>query len=126
MTPDDLQIIVDEITAEMAQEHRRGKVANYIPTLASVSPTQFGMTIIDHEGKCYTAGDADTPFSIQSITKVFTLTMALGAVGEKVRLPPFLARRLRLSLGTQEGAHASPRPPSLQPRCRSLPRHVGS
>jgi len=82
MTPDDLQIIVDEITAEMAQEHRRGKVADYIPTLASVSPTQFGMTIIDHEGKCYTAGDADTPFSIQSITKVFTLTMALGAVGD--------------------------------------------
>jgi len=82
MTPPDLQALVDEIADEMAQEVNRGKVADYIPSLACISPEQFGITIIDHTGTCYTAGDSDVAFSIQSISKVFALTLALGAVGD--------------------------------------------
>ncbi|MGJ8559632.1 MAG: glutaminase [Litorimonas sp.] len=78
----DLQIIVNQISVEMADQSERGDVANYIPSLASVSPAHFGMTIIDHDGNCYASGDADVAFSIQSISKVFSLTMALGLVGD--------------------------------------------
>jgi len=80
----DLQSLVDEIAQDMAQETERGKVADYIPSLACVSPEKFGITIIDYEGNCFTAGDAETPFSVQSISKVFSLTMALGSVGDAI------------------------------------------
>ncbi|WP_371397210.1 glutaminase [Fretibacter rubidus] len=82
MTHVDLQSLVDDIAGEMAREVVRGKVADYIPSLASVSSDKFGITIIDHAGDCYSAGDAHSPFSVQSISKVFSLTMALGSVGD--------------------------------------------
>lgn len=82
MKYDDLQTIADQIADEMAQHTERGTVANYIPSLASVSNTHFGMTIIDHAGQCYMSGEANMAFSIQSISKVFALTMALGSVGD--------------------------------------------
>ena len=82
MTDLDLQSIVDEIAAEMAQMPERGAVATYIPSLAKVSADQFGIAIVDHAGNVFQAGDAATPFSVQSITKVFALTMVLGAVGD--------------------------------------------
>lgn len=82
MTSLNLQIIVDEIADEMTQHVERGTVANYIPPLASISTNHFGIAIIDASGECYVAGDADTAFSVQSISKVFALTMALGAVGD--------------------------------------------
>jgi glutaminase len=47
-----------------------------------VSPDRFGIAVIMADGTCHTAGDADEAFSIQSISKVFALTMALGAVGD--------------------------------------------
>lgn len=78
----DLQFIADQIANEIAQHRERGIVADYIPSLASVSPAHFGMTIIDHAGQCYMSGDAEMAFSIQSISKVFALTMALGSVGD--------------------------------------------
>ncbi|MEN3974056.1 glutaminase [Emcibacter sp. SYSU 3D8] len=74
--------IVQEIAEEMKLAGDRGAVADYIPQLASVSPWHFGMAIVDMDGECHVAGDAQVPFSIQSITKVFALTMALGAVGD--------------------------------------------
>jgi len=82
MSTIDLQKLVDEIADDMAQHEHRGQVANYIPSLASVSPNQFGIAIIDHEGNTFCSGDADRPFSVQSISKVFSLTMALGSVGD--------------------------------------------
>lgn len=62
----------------------RGEVATYIPELARVDPKAFGIAVIDAEGKVAVGGDADTPFSIQSISKVFTLTLALGKVGDRL------------------------------------------
>jgi glutaminase len=80
----DLNAIVFEIAAEMAARPDRGEVANYIPDLAQVDPRAFGMAVIDADGEASAAGDADTPFSIQSISKVFTLTLALGMVGDQL------------------------------------------
>lgn len=80
----DLQEIVADIAEDIRQRPDRGEVANYIPELARVSPDRFGMAVIDSEGQVAMGGDADTPFSIQSISKVFTLTLALGKIGDRL------------------------------------------
>lgn len=68
----------------MAQRPDRGTVASYIPELARVDAKSFGLCVIDNDGQVAAAGDAETPFSIQSISKVFTLTLALGRVGDRL------------------------------------------
>ncbi|MFJ6323627.1 MULTISPECIES: glutaminase [unclassified Rhizobium] len=80
----DLQAILDGIHAELSPRIGEGKVADYIPELAKVDPKQFGMTIATVNGDVYSVGDAAIPFSIQSISKVFMLTLALGKVGESL------------------------------------------
>ncbi len=77
-----MQQILDDIAAQMAIETDRGKVADYIPQLAHVDPNQFGIAVATPDGKMYTAGNASTLFSIQSISKIFTLTIALGKLGD--------------------------------------------
>ncbi|MCX5495498.1 glutaminase [Kaistia dalseonensis] len=80
----ELQTVLDEIAASMASMTERGHVAHYIPQLAKVDPNQFGIAVLTNDGQLYGAGDADAPFSIQSVSKVFTLTMALGQVGDSL------------------------------------------
>ncbi|MGO4436182.1 glutaminase [Rhizobium sp. RAF56] len=77
-----LQAILDSIYGELQPRLGEGKVADYIPELAKVDPNQFGMAIATVDGKLYSVGEADTSFSIQSLSKVFMLTLALGKVGE--------------------------------------------
>ncbi len=78
----DLEAAVGEIAEAMRRRADRGAVASYIPELARVDPHQFGLTVVDADGRVAVGGDADTPFSIQSISKVFTLTLALGTIGD--------------------------------------------
>jgi glutaminase len=61
-----------------------GKVASYIPALAEVDPQKFGAALITVDGQRASYGDADEAFSIQSISKVFTLTLALEQVGDEL------------------------------------------
>jgi len=82
--PLDLQSIVDDIYRELTPRLGEGKVADYIPQLARVDPKRFGMAVVTVDGSVYRAGDAEIPFSIQSISKVFTLTLALGKHGENI------------------------------------------
>ena len=82
--PLDLQSIVDDIHRELTPRLGEGKVADYIPQLARVDPKRFGMAIVTVDGDVHKAGDAELPFSIQSISKVFTLTLALGKHGENI------------------------------------------
>jgi glutaminase len=77
-----MQDIINAIVTEIDAQSDRGAVANYIPALARVDAGQFGLAMVMADGRVYAAGDADTPFSIQSISKVFTLTMAMQRVGE--------------------------------------------
>ncbi len=60
----------------------QGKVADYIPALACVDPHQFGIAICDNEDNLFSVGDAHTAFSIQSISKVFNLVLAINHYGE--------------------------------------------
>jgi glutaminase len=80
----DLEQVVKEIADETAQRPDRGEVATYIPELACINPKHFGLAVIDAEGNIALGGDADMPFSIQSVSKVFTLTLALGKAGDRL------------------------------------------
>ena len=80
----DLEAAVQDIAAEMTARMDRGDVANYIPELARVDPQAFGLAVATVDGRMIAAGDAAAPFSIQSISKVFTLTLALGLVGDRL------------------------------------------
>jgi glutaminase len=80
----DLEIVVKEIAEEMRLRPDRGEVATYIPELARADANAFGLAVIDADGNVALGGDAETPFSIQSISKVFTLTLALGKAGDRI------------------------------------------
>jgi glutaminase len=80
----DLEAIVTDVAAMMRGAEERGSVASYIPELAKVDASQFGLAVATADGRVVTGGDADTGFSIQSISKVFALTLALGKVGDQL------------------------------------------
>lgn len=77
----DYQRVLDEIIGEVQNEFGKGKVASYIPALKRVPPRKFGMAVATVDGGMASVGDSQEPFSIQSISKVFTLSMALNAKG---------------------------------------------
>jgi len=58
-----------------------GKNADYIPYLAKVPSNLFGIAGMTTDGRTFTAGDVDYSFSIQSISKVFTLALAMEQLG---------------------------------------------
>jgi glutaminase len=71
------QDVLDEVLSDTSAYRGQGKVAAYIPGLARVDPARFGIAAVLADGRSYAAGDADTSFSIQSISYVFTLALAL-------------------------------------------------
>ena len=75
-----LEAIYEEVQPLIGQ----GQVANYIPALARVNPDNFAMAVRTVSGEEFTVGSADTRFSIQSISKVFTLTLAMRITGESL------------------------------------------
>ncbi|MBQ0755903.1 MAG: glutaminase [Amphritea sp.] len=79
-----MQDILDEIVATIGASEDRGQPADYIPQLACIDPNQFAITVAMADGRVFSAGDSDQLFSIQSISKVFTLTIALGKLGDAV------------------------------------------
>jgi len=109
----DLGAIIADIAAEIAHATDRGHVADYIPALGTISANHFGMAVILADGTCHLAGDAQVPFSIQSISKVFSLTMALGAVGDAIwkrvgREPSGSAFNSIIQLETERGIPRNP------------------
>ena len=79
-----MQELLLEIAEAAADSPDKGNVATYIPELAGVDPDHFGMAVALEDGRLLTAGDADVPFSIQSVSKVFALALALGRVGDQL------------------------------------------
>lgn len=74
----DIQRIVDEIVHIVAPLSKQGAVASYIPSLGEVSPENFGMCVAMADGPVYGAGDWQKKFSIQSISKVFSLALVMS------------------------------------------------
>lgn len=78
----DYRAILERIHAELEPEFGVGQPALYIPELARVSPRHFGMALATPDGAMHTVGEADRRFSIQSISKVFALALAIELVGD--------------------------------------------
>jgi glutaminase len=78
----DYQELLNQVLEEVRPVRGQGKVASYIPALAAVDPGQFGMALATVDGELYGVGDWRTPFSIQSISKVFTLALVLARDGD--------------------------------------------
>lgn len=60
---------------------KEGANADYIPALKKVNSELFGIALVTADGKVYTKGDVDHLFSIQSISKVFTMAHVLQESG---------------------------------------------
>lgn len=108
-----LKDILDEIVAEMTEYPDRGEVASYIPQLRTIDPNKFGIAVVMNNGEVASAGDGDEPFSIQSISKVFTLALALGRVGDTLwnrvgREPSGTAFNSIVQLELEEGIPRNP------------------
>lgn len=80
----DYQKVIEEIYHEVNDLQLQGQVANYIPQLAEVSIEKYGICIISNQGEVFTIGDAQEKFSIQSISKVFTLAFAYSKFKESL------------------------------------------
>lgn len=109
----DLSRIVADIAAEIADMPDRGVVADYIAPLAEIDPARFGIAVVEADGTCHLAGDAEEPFSIQSVAKVFGLTLALGLAGDALwrrvgREPSGTAFNSIVQLETEHGIPRNP------------------
>ncbi len=63
-----------------------GVVADYIPELSKIDPAKFGVCAVTIDGREFSFGDADEGFSIQSIAKVLSLTMAYQRLNQDLWL----------------------------------------
>src|SRR6478735_4010309 len=75
---------IDAVMAEVYNKYKglqEGKNADYIPELAKVPSEQFAIVIVTTDGKVYSQGDIDALYSIQSISKVFTLARNIEDLG---------------------------------------------
>ncbi len=78
----DIERALAEIAAEVRPLVGQGKVADYIPELARVPADRFGMAVVTVEGEVFAVGDAEELFSVQSLSKVFTVTLAMQLLGD--------------------------------------------
>ncbi|AXF64833.1 MULTISPECIES: glutaminase B [unclassified Leclercia] len=74
--------MLDAILAQVRPLLGKGKVADYIPALASVNGNKLGIAITTVDGQHFQAGDATERFSIQSISKVLSLVAAMRQYDE--------------------------------------------
>ncbi len=75
------QGFIDGVYSDVQPFFGRGKVADYIPALARVRPDQLGIALQTLDGQTAVAGDSEIRFSIQSISKTFTLALAFALEG---------------------------------------------
>lgn len=76
----DYASIIEQAHQKYKSNHD-GKVADYIPALASYSPDNFAITLATVEGKIYQTGDVKKAFPMESLSKVFTLALAMEQRG---------------------------------------------
>lgn len=81
---ENVQNVLASLPRLVADAFGQGKPADYIPVLSEVDPNKFGMAISTVNGEDFVIGDADEFFSIQSISKVFSLSLAMHYAGENL------------------------------------------
>jgi glutaminase len=80
----DLGVVLESVRSEVRPHFGKGRVASYIPALKRIPPNKFGMAVALTDGREFSVGDAAEAFSIQSISKLFTLMLAMSAIGDEV------------------------------------------
>jgi len=107
------QPILKSLPAKMIPFFSEGKVADYIPALNSVPKDKFGISATQVDRACCQAGDANEPFSVQSISKVFSLTLAIQILGDRIweKVGKRLSARAFNSIMPIEEADGLPRNP---------------
>ena len=90
-----------------------GKNADYIPALAQVDSKLYGIAIVTTDGRVYKMGDVDRAFSIQSISKVFTLALAMEELGAE-------------EVFNKVGSEPTGRPFNSIPAVVDMPTHAGN
>ena len=76
--------LVEAVVREAYEKFKsdtNGKNADYIPYLAQVDSKLFGIAVVTTDNQVFTLGDVNYSFSIQSISKVFTLALAMEELG---------------------------------------------
>jgi glutaminase len=76
----DYQALIDGVLGDVQAYRGQGQVASYIPALKQIDPKKFGIALVLKDGTSFVAGDGEEPFSIQSISYVFSLALALHHV----------------------------------------------
>jgi len=79
-THEQVQTVVTQAYNEFKNDNE-GKNADYIPALAQVDPKLYGIVAVSTDGQTVSDGDVNHSFSIQSISKVFTLALAMNELG---------------------------------------------
>ena len=78
---DNIQFVIDEIYKKNKKLKITGKNADYIPELKKINPNLFAIAIYTVNGEQYNVGDVEKEFAIESVSKVFSLALALKTVG---------------------------------------------
>lgn len=109
------QQILETIWQELQPCVGIGKQADYIPALAQVNPDQYGICLHSVNGEVFSHGQSTTPFSIQSISKVFSLAYALSLLGDDLwkRVGKEPSGTAFNSLVQLESEHGIPRNPFI-------------
>jgi len=87
MTPNDAinyEQVFSKIPTVLSTIKNLGNVASYIPELSNVDENKFGIHLITTQNKRFSYGDAQERFSIQSIAKVLSFTLALKLEGKEL------------------------------------------
>ena len=80
----DYESVITGIYEELKSLWGKGKVVDYIPALSEVNPRRYGIAVETLDGRSCSVGDAGECFSIQSISKVFSLAMVTRRMGDRI------------------------------------------
>ncbi len=108
--------VVESVVREAYEKFKGdtgGKNADYIPYLAQVDSKLFGIAIVTADNQVLTLGDVNYSFSIQSISKVFTLALAMEELG-----PGQVFQKI--------GSEPTGRPFNSVPAVVDMPTHTGN
>lgn len=90
----DLDALLERVASLARPAAARGKVADYIPSIAAMDPNCFGLSWVELDGTEHAVGDADVAFPIQSISKVFALVLAMQLIDAGKKDAESLAERV--------------------------------
>lgn len=76
--------VLQYIYKAVSEIESKGEIANYIPELAKIDPNKFGVSFLSVENEGFGFGDWQTKFSIQSISKVLSLSLAYKILGDSI------------------------------------------